>query len=369
MKIAVLTYNLGLNYGGILQSYALIEKLKRLKHEPELLFIKTSYKPSWKGLIKKAILSIFSRKYKNLYDGRIYRNTFYFVDKYINPKTKPLENEDDFSNIEKNNYDAYVVGSDQVWRARMFRHIERAFFGFVKSDEPIFLSYAPSFGVESWDYTEEETKKYQKQIQRFSGVSVREDSGVTLCKTYLNKDAVHVLDPTMLLNAEDYRQLITAENEPKHSGGLLTYILDETIEKKESIDMILEELNISPFKINAKEYLADNIEDMTYPTVTSWLKGFDDAQYVITDSFHGCVFAILFNRPFIVYGNKNRGMARFKSLLKMLGLEDRLVVNKSDLTIEKINDPINWSSVNEILEKHRLRSETYITDTLALKTS
>ena len=99
MKIAVLTYNLGLNYGGILQSYALIEKLKRLKHEPELLFIKTSYKPSWKGLIKKAILSIFSRKYKNLYDGRIYRNTFYFVDKYINPKTKPLENEDDFSNL------------------------------------------------------------------------------------------------------------------------------------------------------------------------------------------------------------------------------------------------------------------------------
>nr|WP_289849106.1 polysaccharide pyruvyl transferase family protein [Paraglaciecola arctica] len=356
-----------MNYGGILQSYALMETLKKLDHEPELLYIKTKYQPSWKGVVKKSLLSVFSRKYKNLYDGRVYKNTFHFVDKYIHPKTHPLENADDFSNIEKNNYDAYVVGSDQVWRARMFRHIDRAFFGFVKSDKPILLSYAPSFGVESWDYTEEETVKYQKQIQRFSGVSVREDSGVELCKTHLNKDAVHVLDPTMLLSADDYRQLIIAANEPNHSGGLLTYILDETIEKLSSVDMILDELKISSFKINAKAHLAENIDDMVYPTVTSWLKGFDDAQYVITDSFHGCVFAILFNKPFIAYGNKNRGMARFKSLLKMFGLEDRLVVQKSDLTKVKINEKIDWKSVNDKLKVHRSRSQNFLIETLAIQ--
>nr|WP_268820429.1 polysaccharide pyruvyl transferase family protein [Paraglaciecola sp. G1-23] len=356
-----------MNYGGILQSYALMETLKRLEHEPELLFIKTRYQPSWKGVVKKNLLSMFSRKYKNLHDGRIYKNTFDFVDKYIHPKTQPLENADDFSNIEKNNYDAYVVGSDQVWRARMFRHIDRAFFGFVKSDKPILLSYAPSFGVETWDYTEEETKKYQKQIQRFSGVSVREDSGVALCKTYLNKDAVHVLDPTMLLSADDYRQLIIAENEPNHSGGLLTYILDETVEKLESVDMILEELKISSFKINAKAHLAENIDDMVYPTVTSWLKGFDDAQYVITDSFHGCVFAILFNKPFIAYGNKNRGMARFKSLLKMFGLENRLVVNKSDLNKNVIGEKIDWNVVNSQLNEHRQFSKQFVIDVLNTK--
>lgn len=365
MKIAVLTYNLGQNYGGILQAYALMETLKKLKHEPELLYIKTKYQQNWKGLIKKYLLSYFTPKYNNsVYEKEIFQNTFKFIDIYINPKTLPLYKNKDFENITKNNYEAYIVGSDQVWRARMFNYIDYAFFGFVKSDKPIFLSYAASFGIDRWEYTEEETQKYKKQIQRFSGVSVREESGLKLCKKYFEKDAIHVLDPTMLLNADDYRSLILKENEPPHDGELLNYILDDSVDKTELVNMVSKELDIKSFKINAKEKNSKKIDDMIYPTVTSWLKGFDDAKFVITDSFHGCVFSIIFNKPFLVYGNEKRGMARFESLLKMFGLEDRLVLRKDDVNIKKIRNIIIWKDINILLDKYKNLSVNFLIDNL-----
>lgn len=366
MKIALLTYNLGQNYGGILQAYALMETLKKLNHEPELLYIKTKfYNSSFKDLIKKYLLSNFTDKYNNyIYEDLIYKNMFHFIDKYINPKTEPLKEEKDFFNVTKNKYDAYIVGSDQVWRARMFKYIDCAFFGFVKSNNPIFLSYAASFGTDKWEYTKEETKKYKNQIQRFKGVSIREESGIELCKTYFCKDAIHVLDPTMLLSANDYRSLIMKENEPKHEGELLNYILDYTEDKSKLINIISKELNLKSFKINAKEKNGKQLKDMIYPTVTSWIRGFDDAKYVVTDSFHGCVFSIIFNKPFIVYGNEKRGMARFESLLKMFGLEDRLILNIDKIDLNIIKNEFDWNKVNLKLEDYYKNSIDYLNEIL-----
>jgi hypothetical protein len=372
MKIAVLTYNFNNNYGGMLQSYAMLETLKRLNHEPELLLVPSidlSKKARFKHLLKKYFFSYLSSKWKdNEQKGKIEKNTHYFIEKYITPKTKPIYTKNHFSKITGNNYDAYLVGSDQVWRARVYRYIDYAFFGFVKSDEPIFLSYAASFGVDTWDYTEEQTSRFKKQLQRFKGVAVREDSGVELCKQYFDKEAIHVLDPTMLLDADDYRKIAKQENEPNHPGKLLTYILDVNEDKQSIIDLASKELGFESFKVNLKPKVQmRSLEDKAYPTVTAWLKGFDNAEYVITDSFHGCVFAILFNKPFIAYGNKARGMARFNSLLKMFGLEDRLVVSKEEATIAKIKHEIDWDSVNSKLKDYRNISQNYLLDTLQKK--
>lgn len=366
MKIALLTYNLGQNYGGILQAYALMETLKKLNHEPELLYIKTKfYNSSFADLIKKYLLSNFTDKYNNyIYEDLIYKNMFHFIDKYINPKTKPLKEEKDFFNVTKNKYDAYIVGSDQVWRAKVFRYIDYAFFGFVQDNKARFLSYAASFGVDYWEYTQEKTEKYRNQIQRFSAVSVREESGIELCKKYFRKDAVHVLDPTMLLTADEYRNLSQKENELQHDGKLLTYILDDSSDKNELINIISKELDIKPFKINAKEKYSKKLENMIYPTVTSWIKGFDDAEYVITDSFHGCVFSIIFNKPFLVFGNEKRGMARFVSLLKIFGLEDRLIFTKNNLKLEKLNKAIDWKTINNKLINNKQLSKEFLIDNL-----
>jgi hypothetical protein len=372
MKIAVLTYNFNNNYGGMLQAYAMLETLKRLNHEPEILLVKTidlSKKAAAKYFLKKYFFSYLSNKWDHVrYVDIIEKNTNYFIEEYITPKTVPIYKKEHFAKIPENNYEAYLVGSDQVWRAKVYRYIDYAFFGFVKSDKPIFLSYAASFGVDTWDYTEEQTSRFKRQIQRFNGVAVREDSGVELCKQYFEKEAIHVLDPTMLLDADDYRKIIKQENEPNHPGKLLTYILDVNEDKQSIIDLASKELGFESFKVNLKPTEQMNsLEDKIYPTVTAWLKGFDNAEYVITDSFHGCVFAILFNKPFIAYGNKARGMARFNSLLKMFGLEDRLVVTKEEANIAKIKQKIDWESVNSKLTEYRNISNNYLLETLKAK--
>lgn len=369
MKIAVLSYNFNNNYGGMLQAYAMLEVLKRLNHQPEHLLVPTislSKKTRLKQLLKKHFFSRFSSRW-NVESNKaiIEKNTRYFIDKYITPKTQPIYKKSHFSNITKKNYDAYLVGSDQVWRAGVYRYIDYAFFGFVKSDKPIFMSYAASFGVDTWDFTDEQTARFKKQIQRFKGVSVREDSGKKLCKERFDKDAVHVLDPTMLLEPDDYRKIVNQENEPNHQGKLLTYILDSNEDKQSAVELISRELGYNSFKVNLKQQgEINNLEDMIYPTVTAWLKGFDNAEYVITDSFHGCVFAILFNKPFIAYGNSARGMARFTSLLKMFGLESRLVINKKELNLDKINETIDWESVNTKIKHYKNLSINFLINTL-----
>lgn len=369
MKIAVLTMTFNNNYGGMLQAYALMETLKKLGHEPELLFVQLENREPvvyFKTLLKRYFFSYISKKWEYYrFSSMLEKNTNHFIEKYINPKTKAIYTEKEFEKIIKDNYDAYIVGGDQVWRPTMYRFINHAFFDFVKNPNAILLSYAPSFGVEHWEYSEEQTQKFKKQIQRFQAVSVREDSGIKLCKEYFEVDAKHVLDPTMLLGMEEYRKIIKAENEPTHSGGLLSYILDKTDDKKYLQDVVSKEYGLKPYSVHVKSTDIDaTIEDRVYPTVTSWLKGFDDVEYVVTDSFHGCVFAILFNKSFIVYGNERRGMARFNSLLKMFDLEDRLVLKKEDITMEKIRKEIDWEKVNTKLEDYRKISKEFLTKNL-----
>lgn len=365
MKIAVLTMTFTNNYGGIVQAYALMESLKKLGHEPELLFVQfenRDFNSIIKKSLKKYFLSYISKKWRYPRIQKIVeKNTNYFMEQYIVPKTEPIYTEKDFERVVNDKYDAYVVGSDQVWRPEMYKFINHAFFDFVKNPNAILLSYAASFGVDTWNYTQEDTLRYKEQIKRFNGVSVREDSGVQLCKENFGINADHVLDPTMLLTVDEYRKIIRAEKEPNHSGKLLTYVLDKNDEKESLINVVSGELSLKPFEVNVKStdvYAALN--HRVYPTVTSWLKGFDEAQFVVTDSFHGCVFAIIFNKPFIVYGNIKRGMARFNSLLKMFNLEDRLVYKYDDITVKKINQKIDWINVNKKLEEYTTGSIKFL---------
>jgi exopolysaccharide biosynthesis predicted pyruvyltransferase EpsI len=369
VKIALLTMTFNNNYGGYLQAYSLMETLKKLGHQPELLFVQLDekkFKSQFKKYIKKYFLSYFFHRWENERIKKVLeKNTNYFSDKYILPRTKKIFNEKDFNKIIENNYDAYIIGSDQVWRPTMYKYIDQAFFGFVKNSNTILLSYAASFGLDKWEYTDAQTKRFKKDIEKFKAISVREDSGIKLCEEYFSVEAKHVLDPTMLLDVKDYRKIIKQENEPSFKNGLLTYILDKSEDKLYLENMIAEEFGLESYAVNVKSKDVNaKLEDKIYPTVTSWLKGFDDAKFVVTDSFHGCVFAIIFNKPFIVYGNERRGMARFHSLLKKFGIEDRLVINRNSITRNKIKGEIDWKKVNIKLKHHINFSKKYLKDNL-----
>lgn len=374
MKIGIITQPLRNNYGGLLQNYALQQTLKRFGHEVITLDQKEAPISQIRfiaSIIKTFILKIVGkgtdRKYpfnkisekKKAY---ISKHTQYFINNYIY-HTRSMYKTDDFRNYCINNkIDILVAGSDQVWRPSYNDNIYRSFLDFAEGLDVKRYSYAASLGIDCWEFTEEQTSKCKKLIESFDAISVREESAIELCNKYFNRKAEHVLDPTMLLDKEDYEALVYKEDEPKSSGNLFTYILDESEEKTNIIEKVAKSLDLVPFKVMPKYQLnkktIKRIDDCVFPPVTRWLRAFMDAEMVVTDSFHGCVFSIIFNKPFWVIGNKDRGLARFDSLLSLYGLQERLI--DGDCTSINISVPIDWSPVNAIKKEWQEKSMNFL---------
>lgn len=376
MKVGILTQPLHDNYGGLLQAYALKEVLISLGHE--VIIINRRAKKRTKIRI---IASIIKNKIQG--DGRISianlpekqkevisKETIKFREKYIPELSQLITCNESMSELNKIGFDAYVVGSDQSWRPVYSPKISNYFIDFAENEKDIKrISYAVSFGVSDWEFSKKDTEMCSSLAKKFDAISVREDSGIELVKTYLGKDAVHVLDPTLLLGKEHYVQIASEEKQVKSKGNLKVYILDKTLEKQRFIDLIEGRLGFKQFEVFPKKRIGinklKNIEDFVFPDPSKWLRAYQDAKFVITDSFHGTVFSILFNIPFLVIGNKERGMARFESLLKMFGLENRLI---TDLKNYKIDDflqkDIDWERVNAILKKEKSKSLSFLKDNL-----
>jgi hypothetical protein len=237
------------------------------------------------------------------------------------------------------------------------------------------IAYAASFGVNEWEFTPTQTKKCSTLTKQFNAISVREESAVNLCKKYLNISAIQVLDPTLLLEKEDYIHLIEKDNIPEKKNLLFSYILDVSDEKTTFIHKIAEKLNLEQVSgmpsnsIHLKKSKKD-LSDCIFPMVTEWLAGFRDAKFIITDSFHGMVFSIIFNKPFIVYGNVKRGMERFNSLLNELNLKNRLIHNIQDLNgfgFGELSDNIDWIRVNNKMEEMKRESLRFLISALSTK--
>lgn len=129
----------------------------------------------------------------------------------------------------------------------------------------------------------------------------------------------------MLLDVQDYVDLVKRADVPKSKGTLLCYILDETELITDLISRLADETGLIPFRGNSRvDDWSAPLAERIQPPVEQWLRGFMDAELVVTDSFHACVFSILFHKPFVVVGNKGRGLTRVKSLLKIFGLEKAL---------------------------------------------
>ena len=373
MKIGIITQPLHNNYGGLLQNYALQHVLKRLGHDVITLDQKNAPVSRLRiiaSFIKTFILKLIGKDSKRKYyfelndkqKAYISKHTKYFVGKYIN-HTQPMYKTEDFRLYCINNQiDGLIAGSDQVWRPLYNNNIYRSFFDFAEGLKIKRYSYAASFGVDCWEFTEEQTFKCKKLLELFNAISVREESGVDLCETYFNRKAEFVLDPTMLLDKEDYEELVKNENEPISSGNLFTYILDESEEKTIIINQVAQSLDLVPFKVMPKScanrQTIKQIDDCVFPSVTKWLRAFMDAKFVVCDSFHGTVFSIIFNKPFIIIGNKERGLSRFSSLLKTFELQNRMISSNLDTVIDT---PINWNKVNIIHDELKRKAIDYLT--------
>ena len=376
MRIGILTFPLHTNYGGILQAYALQTVLERMGHEVVVFDTpnKCPLPPLWKlplSFAKRILLKsmgridrIFIERYNNSVQPIITKEIQPFIDEKIHRKVFTK-----FSKLDACDFDAIVVGSDQVWRSIYFipmwfgQPMENAYLSFTKGWNIKRISYAASFGTDKWEYNEKQTLHSREALQMFDAVSVREENGVKLCKQYFDVDALHVLDPTMLLDANDYIELFKQKQTPKSKGNLLNYVLDETDEIESLIKKVASMKKMVPFAVN-NPYEGDNSKPLNQrikPSVETWLRGFYDADFVITDSFHACVFSIIFKKQFVVVGNKDRGMSRFESLLKLFGLEDRLVDVHCDVSILQ---QIDYDNVYSIYDKLKESSMIYLSGSL-----
>lgn len=369
MRIAVLTLSLHTNYGGIVQAYALVTVLQKMGHEAWLIdshFHKASYlRQKWRRIkeLKDRITGKQTIAYppKRLKSAAFQQYMKPFIDKNLPRITKTFVSLDTAGEkIQAYGFDAYVVGSDQIWNPRFFPKIEAAFFSFLGEKNKIRLSYAPSFGTDTWSYTDEQTLRCKALIRLFDGVSVREDQGISFCKEHFDVEACWVLDPAMLLSAKDYEALLPGEVS-EEKGDLFTYILDHNEDKQLLVDAVAKSYGYIPFNLDTIEgYENCPLEWRTKETVEQWIRNFKDAKFIITDSFHGCVFSIIFNKPFYVLINYDRGAVRFKSLLNLFNLQDRVLSSKSELSEKAIKNEINWTSVNAILNQKRVESFSYL---------
>lgn len=300
MNIAILTQPLYDNYGGILQNYALQQVLKEMGHTP--VTIDWHYTLAWKwyirglarSLIKRAPYRPFVKKRPPLFDS--------FVHEFIETTPTVIR----YRRSQLKGADAVVVGSDQVWRFEYNRcTLTDMFLGFAKGFQGLKIAYAASFGLDEWDAPAELRKVCSGLSKLFDYVSVREESAVSLCCNELGISAVQMPDPVLLLPSSAYHSL--SKNVPRcNQPFICAYVLDNSPAIERKIQEIHEGTGypVRLFSVGKTATLS----------IPEWLAQFRDAGYVITDSYHGALFSIIFGKEYSLVENEVRGSARFKQL-------------------------------------------------------
>lgn len=377
MKIGILTQPLRNNYGGLLQAFALTKILHDMGHKAIILQRRNVYQIKGSHILYLISWWLRCLLHTHRYISQkkwsiIEKNTQDFTNKYIptSPliyKTPKLRK---FIALQK--IEALVVGSDQVWRPQYSPCIEDFFLDFAQNMNIKKIAYAASFGTDIWEFDSKQTKKFSRLLASFDAISVREDSAVFLCQeNFKTNPPFHVLDPTLLLSINDYYEIINDQKKAsKCDGELFCYILDNNPTKKDFITKCANASKYKPYFCMPKKAVTPNnvftnIDDCIYPPVEQWLQSFRDAKLVITDSFHGCVFSIIFHKPFWVIKNPQRGNSRFESLLRLFKLEDRAI--NGSFTNFIWDSRINWDYVDSRIKEEKNKSITFLANALINK--
>lgn len=359
-KIGLLTMPILDNYGGIIQIAALYHILEKNGFQPILInkrynqsLLKVLFK---EGLSNNPFYRVFD--YNNHAKRRqSLKHISSFINNFFISKTPPLYNERSLINATKG-LDTVVVGSDQVWRYKYVKeNYKHYFLNFVNSDTRK-VAYAASFGVDDWEGDNETRENVKKLLMRFDAVGVRESEGVEICVNELDyHESQQVLDPTLLPDVSFYDSIIEKEHLNKNVS-LFNYVLDRSDEKRAIINYISKTKGLDIDTISLNDTI--NYGELK-PSIGEWLYHLKNAEFVITDSFHGTVFSIIFNKQFIAIGNKERGISRFMSLLKLFNLESRLVLDNNIEQIKHlINNDIDYNKVNANLKIHKETSLRFL---------
>lgn len=348
-KLYILTFQeaINRNFGAILQSFACQELMKKHVKNVQLIDYKLKRRVS---KIKKIFFYLESKSFRK------------FSKKYLN-KSEIVFDKFQLKNIEKEG-GIFIVGSDQVWRKAI---VDMAgfnfYFDFVDENKKK-IAYAASFGIDYWEGDEKLTEEIKPLIKRFDHISVREESGIDICKNTFGIDnVVCVLDPTLMIDKKDYQPILDDWKDKSHLKRkyIAHMLLDDTEQLKNGSKKIANYLGAEINYIKGKTLNIFGKTITLYNKVSQWLTYIKDAELVITDSFHCTVFSIIFHKKFIVVANQLRGIARLETLLKKVGLENRFFTNIDDVLESGILDKeIDYQEVDKRLDVHRKYSMDFL---------
>lgn len=359
------------NYGGILQAYALQQALTRIGFDPVTDLSVSNPRPVADMAERVAIRMLPAWAYatkeaKDLRDYVFDKTTSDRLNSFVDAHITGVDlftrrGKVDASVLEQ--FDTFVAGSDQIWRWE-YGDVKSYLFDFVGDDNARMITYAASFGHEHLSRFHRRVIRSARPLaRRLHSVSVRETSAVALCEEHWAVRAHHNVDPTMLLERSDYRRL-AERNAVALTPRCLTYVLDESPATRSVVDAICARLGMPETRLVRKpeSYAVWRNDPQSFDkaSIETWLRAFDEAQFVVTDSFHGTIFAILNNKPFIALSNAKRGAGRFTSLLGLFDLEQRLITGDTTSLDDVVNQEIDWPAVNQIIAAKRDEGFAYL---------
>ena len=397
-RVAIITlFHGSTNYGGVLQAYALQTVISELGFDSkQLRFSKTSIDDDSTIIrIKKRMISLL-QDINNIDEliellikicryslSLVYRLVQLPSQKlYINSRRELRRNNFEKFNrkyIESsivytndtiagsvNDYDIFVCGSDQIWNPSWYT---KAYFLSFVPDTCLKIAYAVSIGVDK--LSEEQIAFMQTLVNRIQHISVREEKAKELLSDFTDKEVEWVLDPTLLLTSEEWNSI--ASTEKIKTPYVLSYILGNNKQNRTCVSSFAKKMSM---KLVTLPFVASNdirqifFGDMhSYGGPDSFIALIRDAEYVITDSFHGMVFSILFHKKFVMlkrtndekHGSMN---SRLYSMSKIFHLEGQ-IVDSSNTDFDQIINSINYAPIDIILEEWRRKSKTYLIKSLS----
>ena len=320
---AILNFWWTSNYGAILTAYALQQVLNDIGITSQLVNYQYGYK-------------------KKLYKNSLFED---FANKYL-ITSKKISNKKDFEILGKS-VKTFIVGSDQVFNTYMTRNrLNEYLRGFADMFSKR-IALSASFGVEDLQISDELKYRYKNYLKMFDYITLREFSGIDICKNHFDCDASWLIDPVFIADKENYENICKTAT-LNCTDKILTYVLDENQNYKNKYNEISKKLNKEIISITKNNV---NVED--------WLNAIRTCEYMITDSFHGVCFAIIFNKPFICISNAERGSARFKSLFEALKIPTTFLFNHiNDVNLQDdIFNNIDYNQINNVC--HAIKQDAY----------
>lgn len=356
-KIGIITIIDNNNYGNRLQCFALNRYCKLISNDIQILTLKNDSYSNQKKLYLFRVMREKILKNKEKYESHgIRRQNFNLFDKEISYFSKRITC---YSNL--NSFDYLIVGSDQVWNPNYRRLRDVDLLTIVPGNKRI--AFSASFGVN--DIPDKIKPRVANELKKFKSISVREDRGKEIVEELTGRKDVEVLvDPTMLLTSEEWDKVSKKPKMLKTDKYILNYFLGELSEKrKKEIQKVAQENNCEIINILDKNspFYECGPSEFIYLEKHAFL--------ICTDSFHSSVFAILYNRPFIVFDREQKNVAnmnsRLETLLNKFKLENRKY--KEKITKENLNH--DYTEAYKILEKERIKADEFLRKALDIKDS